>query len=247
MIRLLRYSIFLVILSACTAHFKVSEVKSAHYELKQSKNDSLIVLSTLPYKRQLDLEMKQVIAYSDSALTRDGFETSLGNFVLMAADAYINTNKKEIDGNCVLFVNRGGLRNNLPMGEITKGNIFELMPFDNEIVILTLSGQKLGESIAGMLKENKLISYHLSMDVKDKQAENILVNSILLDTNKTYKVVTTDYLAMGGDNCSFFGKPIAYEETKVKLRDAIITYCETLTKNNKHIKPEKFGAVRVSK
>jgi 2',3'-cyclic-nucleotide 2'-phosphodiesterase (5'-nucleotidase family) len=247
MIRLLRYSIFLVILSACTAHFKVSEVKSTHYELKQSKNDSITLLSTLPYKQQLDLEMKQVIAYSDSALTRDGFETSLGNFVLMAANHYINTNKKELSGNYVVFVNRGGLRNNLPMGEITKGNIFELMPFDNEIVILTLSGQKLRESIAVMLKENKLVSYNLSMDVKDKQAENILVNHTPLDTNKTYKVITTDYLAMGGDNCSFFGKPLVYEETKVRLRDAIITYCESLTKNNKHIKPEKFGAVRISK
>ncbi|MBK7667363.1 MAG: 5'-nucleotidase C-terminal domain-containing protein [Sphingobacteriaceae bacterium] len=87
--------------------------------------------------------METVIAKSDSSLTKDGFESSLGNFVLMATEEFININKPEIAGNCVLFINRGGLRNNLPMGEITKGNIFEVMPFDNEIVILTLSGQKL--------------------------------------------------------------------------------------------------------
>ena len=185
MIRLLRYGIFLVILSACATHFKVSETKSTHYELKSAKNDSTTLLSTLPYKQKLDLEMKQVIAYSDSALTRDGFEPSVGNFVLMATEEFITINKKEIAGNCILFMNRGGLRNNLPIGEITKGNIFELMPFENEIVILTLSGQKLKESIDGMVKENKLISYHLSMNIKDKQADNISINGSVFDINKT--------------------------------------------------------------
>lgn len=247
MIRLLRYCLFLVILCACKSHYHVSEVKPSHYELKTAKNDSIANLSVLPYKAGLDKEMKTVIAKSDSSLTRDGFESSLGNFVLMATEEFININRPEIAGNCVLFINRGGLRNNLPMGEITKGNIFEVMPFDNEIVILTLSGQKLKESIDGMIKENKLISFNLLMDLKDKQAENITVYSSPFDINKTYKVVTTDYLAMGGDNCHFFGKPISYETTGVKLRDAIINYCESLTKNNIQIRPLRFGRIKISK
>lgn len=247
MIRLLRYCLFLVILCACKSHYHVSEVKPSHYELKTAKNDSIANLSALPYKAGLDKEMKTVIAKSDSSLTRDGFESSLGNFVLMATEEFININRPEIAGNCVLFINRGGLRNNLPMGEITKGNIFEVMPFDNEIVILTLSGQKLKESIDGMIKENKLISFNLLMDLKDKQAENIIVYSSPFDINKTYKVVTTDYLAMGGDNCHFFGKPISYETTGVKLRDAIINYCESLTKNNIQIRPLRFGRIKISK
>lgn len=247
MIRLLIYGIFLVILSACKGHYHVSESKPTHYELKTAKNDSIILLSTHPYKDKLDSEMKHVIAYSDSSLTRDGFESSLGNFVMMATEEYININRPEIAGSCVLFMNRGGLRNNLPMGDITKGNIFEVMPFDNEIVILTLTGEKLKESIDGMIKENKLISFHLTLDVKGKQAENIFLFGSTLDLTKTYKVVTTDYLAMGGDGCSFFGKPISYETTGIKLRDAIISYCETLTKNNNHIRPIRFGGIRISK
>ena len=247
MFRLLRYTLFLVILSACKAHYHVSEVKPTHYELKTSENDSIALLSVLPYKNKLDMEMKQIIAYSDSSLTRDGYEPSVGNFVLMATENYINVNQKDIAANCVLFMNRGGLRNNLPMGNINKGNIFELMPFENEIVILTLTGQKMKETIDGMLKDNKLISYHLSMNIKEKQAENVMVNGSAFDINKNYLVVTTDYLAMGGDNCHFFGKPVSYIETKVKLRDAIIDYCEFFTKNNLHIKPVRLGAIRVSK
>ncbi len=247
MIRLLRYCIFLVILSACSAHLHVSEVKTSHYELKSSKNDSIANLSILPYKEKLDVEMNQIIANSDSALTKDGFESSLGNFVLLAVLEFVKTSKPEITGNCVLFVNRGGLRNSLPKGTITKGNIFELMPFDNELVLLNISGEKLKESIDGMLKDNKLISFNLRMDVKNKQAENIMVNGSPFDINKNYWVVTTDYLAMGGDNCNFFGKPISYENTGIKLRDAIIIYCESLTKINAHINPLRFGQIKFSK
>ena len=247
MIRLLRYYLFLVILSACTSHLHVSEVKPTHYELKTSKNDSIALLNTLPYKTELDKEMKQVIAYSDSALTRDGFESSLGNFVLMATEEYINSNKKTYASNSIVILNRGGLRNNLPLGEITKGNIFELMPFDNEIVILKISGQKLSDCLKAMLKEKKLISWNLVMKVENEQPEDVFIYTKPFYINEDYYIVTSDYLAMGGDNCSFFGKPILYETTGVKLRDAIITYCETLTKNNKRIKPYRVGGIRISK
>jgi 2',3'-cyclic-nucleotide 2'-phosphodiesterase (5'-nucleotidase family) len=132
MFRLLRYTLFLVILSACTVHNRVSEVKPTHYDIKSSKNDSIALLSTLPYKQKLDLEMKQVIAYNDSNLTKDGNDNSLGNFALRTVEDYVRTNKNEIAGRHIIILNRGGLRNNLPMGEITRGHIFELMPFDND-------------------------------------------------------------------------------------------------------------------
>jgi 2',3'-cyclic-nucleotide 2'-phosphodiesterase (5'-nucleotidase family) len=246
MFRLLRYTLFSVILSACTAHYKVSEAKPSHYELKSAKNDSAALLSALPYKQKLDIEMKKAVAYSDSALTREGFETSLGNFVMMATEEYITTNKKELAGNCVIMINRGGLRNNLPKGEITKGNIFELMPFDNEIVILKLSGQKLFDAIKAMLKEKKLVSLNLSMKIRIDAPEDIQVNGKPFDISKDFYVITSDYLAMGGDNCSFFGKPISYEDTNEKLRDAIMLYCENLTKNNKHIQPVRTGGFKIS-
>ena len=247
MIRLLRYCIFLVILSACTHHLHVSEVKTSHYELKTSKNDSITDLSVLPYKEKLDKEMNQVVAYSDSALTRDGFESSLGNFVLMAAEDYINSSRKTYTGNSVIILNRGGLRNNLPKGEITKGNIFELMPFDNEIAILKISGEKFKECITAMIKEKKLISRNLVLLVKNTEPEEITIFKKPLNINEDYFIITTDYLAMGGDNCNFFGKPISYENTGIKLRDAIISYCESLTKNNTHLKPLRFEQIKFSK
>lgn len=65
--------------------------------------------------------------------------------------------------------------------------------------------------------------------------------------NENYIIVTTDYLANGGDNCFFFENPVKTESTGVKLRDAIIDYCRNLTKLNKRIIPYKNGRITVSK
>lgn len=247
MIRLLRYTLLTVILSACTAHFQVSEVKSTHYELKTSKNDSTALLSALPYKEKLDLEMKQVIAYSDSSLTKEGNDVSLGNFACGTVEDYIRTNKNEIAGKYIVILNRGGLRNSIPSGEITKGHIFELMPFDNELVILKISGEKIMECIHSMIKDKKLISRNLSFAAKNNEVTDIKIWGIPFNIKEDYYVVTTDYLAMGGDNCSFFGKPISVDLTFIKLRDVMINYCLALTKINKHIIPERNTDVRISK
>ena len=247
MIRLLKYALFPLILSACTAHHQVSEVKSTHYELKTAKNDSIALLSALPYKQKLDLEMKQVIAYNDSNLTKDGNDASLGNFACHSVEDYVRTNKSEIAGKHVVILNRGGLRNSIPAGEITKGHIFELMPFENEIVILKISGEKMMECIHSIIKDKKIISRNLSFTIKDNEASDIKIWGLPFNIKENYYVVTSDYLAMGGDNCSFFGKPISFETTSLKLRDAIINYCTSLTKINKHILPERTIEIRISK
>ncbi len=247
MIRLLRYILLTVILSACTAHFHVSEVKSTHYELKSSKNDSIALLNTLPYKLKLDNEMKQVVAYSDSNLTKDGNDLSLGNFACQSVEDYVRTNRNQIAGKHIIILNRGGLRNSIPIGEITKGHIFELMPFDNEIVIIKISGEKVMECILSMVKDKKLISRNLSLTVKEDELSDIKIWGIPFNIKEDYYVVTSDYLAMGGDNCGFFGKPISYETTSLKLRDAIFNHCFALTKINKHIIPDKTIGIRISK
>jgi 2',3'-cyclic-nucleotide 2'-phosphodiesterase (5'-nucleotidase family) len=247
MFRVLRYTLFCVILNACAANLNVSDTRASHYELKSLTSDSIAQISISPYKETLDKEMVKVIAYSDSALTKEGPEPVLGNFVSMAVEEYIDNNYPEFKNNYIIILNRGGLRNNLPQGPVTKNNIYELMPFDNEITILTISGQKLMDGLKAMTSEKKLFSNYLNMLVKDKIPEEIFIHGKPFDIAQNYVVITTDYLAMGGDNCSFFAKPLSYKNTGVKLRDAIIGYCDSLTKNNKTIKPLRFGNIRISK
>ena len=85
------------------------------------------------------------------------------------------------------------------------------------------------------------------MKIKNDEPQDIFIYTKPFSINEDYYVVTSDYLANGGDNCSFFGNPILYETTGVKLRDAIINYCEDLTKNNRHIYPHRINGIRISK
>lgn len=238
------YIALLLLVASCHSSWHVTESNYARYEMGEQPRDSAASLTIAPYKQKLDAQMKTVIAYNDSALSREGFEPPAGNFMMQAMEHY--TKKNLPAGNYIIIVNRGGLRSNLPKGEVTLGNIFELMPFDNEIISLSLSGEQLAECISAMAAYKKLLSFHLQFQVKNDKAENIRVFGKPLDPLAEYHVVTTDYLANGGDNCSFFTKAKG-ELTHVKLRDAIISYCEDLTKNKEHIKAFYNGEITISK
>ncbi len=100
-----------------------------------------------PYKTKLDAEMNEVLVISAEEFPKEKGkpETKLGNLVAdlsfeIAQEYY----KDDIDF-CLL--NFGGLRTSLPKGEITRGKIFELMPFENELVVITISENKLIELI----------------------------------------------------------------------------------------------------
>jgi 2',3'-cyclic-nucleotide 2'-phosphodiesterase (5'-nucleotidase family) len=245
--RIFNYVVLVILLQACQRNYHVTNTSHTHYELKKHGKDSVTIATVLPYKNKLDHEMKTVIAISDSALTREGFEPSVGNFMLQSMDHYISVHHPQLKNDAVLIVNRGGLRNDLPKGTITKGNIFELMPFDNEIVILSIKGNKLQECINAIATYKKLLAFNLKFRIKNNMPEDVFVLGKKIDPEAEYKIVTTDYLANGGDNCSFFTKPSGYSVTKIKLRDAIISYCEFLTQNNQHIKPFVNGTIVISK
>jgi len=246
---LVRYIIAfsVILLSGCSPKFQPVKSQSLHYDVRTSVADSLTRLSISPYKNRLDGEMKTVIAYSDSSLSREGVESTLANFVMQSMRHFAENQKPSLAGKCVYIVNRGGLRNNLPQGAITKENIFEVMPFDNEIAYLAIKGDKLMECIKAISSNGKLLSTGLSFTIARHEASAIKVLNAPLDPNGTYCVVTSDYLAQGGDNCTFFANPVSYELGTYKLRDAIIEYCQYLSKSNQHIKPYKDVRINLSK
>ena len=207
--------IVIVILSSCSKELNLQSYNSETIGVNISP-DSTILNIIAPYKKAIQFEMNEVISYSKTNLTKKGNESLLGNFVtdlcLHYADAHM----------CVM--NNGGLRTSINKGDITRGKIYELMPFENELVILRLNKKDYiglleyicrrgGEPFSGikitMNKKREIINH--SWPVNFEQGEYI-------------NVLTSDYLANGGDKMSFFKNK---EQIKVgiKLRDAIIDYC----------------------
>ena len=143
-------------------------------------------------------------------------------------------------------MNRGGLRVNLPKGEIKVLNIFELMPFENELVLVKISGEKLFDCI-NYLAEKKHPYLGLQLKIENGNIKEAKIKNDEIDKSKTYTIITSDYLASGGDNFVFLKEPIELKKSNLKIRDAIIEYCIYLSENKKQIIPYTDGRFQISK
>tara|TARA_R110001583_G_scaffold412_7_gene3920 strand:+ start:24410 stop:25162 length:753 start_codon:yes stop_codon:yes gene_type:complete len=198
-----------------------------------------------PYNEKVKKEMNVVLSYTSKELNRlDGkLESSLGN--LMADLCYERANvvfnsrtKKNID---FAMFNFGGVRAGISKGEITKQQAFELMPFENNLVVVELTSEKINELVDYLIQQNKAhpLSKHINL-VITKNGYNLKINNQPIEASKTYYVLTSDYLQNGGDNMNFFKNPVNLYNTDYKVRNAIIDYL----KENDTIKVELDGRFR---
>ena len=223
--------LFLLAISSC----KKSEKQLVTITAKNIAIDNTIKASEEivrvihPYKEKLVSEMQEVLCYSPKEIVKnDGnMQSSLGNLMAdmcfeMANPIFIEKTKATID--FVLF-NNGGIRASLPAGKITKEHAFKLMPFDNEFVVVTLSGEKVLELVAYFIKSKKAhpVSKSIQLTI-GKNYNTVKIRGKIFDKNKTYHVLTTDYLQGGGDRMNFFKKPKQQILLNYKMRDAIIDY-----------------------
>ena len=174
--------------------------------------DSAILSIINPYKKGIDSVMNEILCYSNITMSKNKPEGLLGNFV---TDLCLEMFAEKAD---ICVMNNGGLRTELPNGNITRGKIYELMPFDNELVIITINKKE----------QEELFQYIISrkgepfsgMKINVDKLGNINMNNIHSDI----RVLTSDYLANGGDNMTFF-KNKKQKKVGLKVRDAILNYC----------------------
>jgi len=187
--------------------------------------DTSILAMIEPYKSQLDEEMDRVIGTAALDLERGRPEGALGNLV---ADA-LAAKAEAYTGTSVSFAlsNSGGLRiPALPKGDITKSDIFELLPFDNVLVILELDAE-LMQTLANHMAAagGWPVSKGLQFTIVGSKAEEVRINGQALESGKTYRVAMPDYVANGGSNSDFLVK-LPQVSTGRFMRDAVIEYIQ---------------------
>ena len=238
----------LISLYACSKKTSVSNISESHIIINNSKVDSSIYKTLSPYKKAHDEQMYSVIAQSEAALVKADVESTLGNFF---CDAVIYETKKILgkDSNMVdvAIFNKGGLRNSLPKGNITIGNVFELMPFDNELVLLKLSGAQFKDMCYKIVDKGGIPVGGMRLTMKGSTPTDITINGKPFDETKDYWVVTSDYLANGGDSYNFFKNAKERKTMNMLLRNVIINYCEDITRLGQTIKPRLDGRIQLSK
>ena len=183
-----------------------------------------------PYRDQLSSTMDTKIATNTTHMAKRRPNSLLGNwFTDVLLDASENIAGRKID---FAAQNYGGLR--VPAvgkGDITVGTIYELMPFDNTLVILEANGTIVNKLIQRIAEKGGWpISKGLSFTMKDGKATDIMIQNEPLDKSKTYLFALPDYIANGGDDCFFLEKAVRHETGRL-LRNVMIDHLKSMDVN----------------
>lgn len=227
-----------------TLEGKTILLDSTNVPEKDSHQEALIE----QYRQSLQADMERLLVYSEHVMERGTPEGKLNNFVAdlvleMGHALYQPSDNKPIDF-CLL--NYGGLRVPLPQGKITYERVFELLPFENEMVVVTLSGEKtkelfqyLANASAGMPVSG------IQLNIQNQTPVSITIQGKEFDIERNYKILTSDYLAEGGDSMDFFLQPLNYELLGMRVRDAIIKHMKNVHARGEKIHSQLDGRITV--
>jgi 2',3'-cyclic-nucleotide 2'-phosphodiesterase (5'-nucleotidase family) len=168
-----------------------------------------------PYKIELDKEMNQVIAQAEVDFIN---QRPNGNLGFLVADILLEKGKEILPNeNLICLINTGGLRAPISKGNVLLGDVFKLMPFDNQFILVKMPANSIID-----IKE-----YLKKSGGEPISGFKILQDSIFNAQNETWKMkdfwmVTSDYLLNGGDNMNFFQQKLEVKNPNLLLRNAIL-------------------------
>jgi 2',3'-cyclic-nucleotide 2'-phosphodiesterase (5'-nucleotidase family) len=156
--------------------------------------------------------MDEVIGFCPGFWEKKRPQSTLGDFMAEATYTAASSTGQRVD---FCLVNYGGIRSTLDSGDITIGEVYQLMPFENEIAILTLSKEQMNEVFELMEKKGgePFVNHSLKNQTTDQLAKRT-----------TYTLATNDYMANGGDDYNMLTEALDRVDTGIKIRDALITY-----------------------
>ncbi|HEY4617223.1 MAG TPA: 5'-nucleotidase [Flavobacterium sp.] len=241
MVNLKKYNEFLKLFVIFLTFFTVVSCSTKTLHLTKIEGEQLAITEKIgrateierfikPYRERINQDLDSVLAYCPETLAKSSgkWQTTIGNLmsdvILNRANVVFKARANKTIDICLL--NQGGIRAILPKGNVTARNAFEIMPFENSLVVVALKGEQVLDMVSYFIHEKQphpLSGMTFTID-KDNQPENILVQGKPIEINKVYYVGTNDYLANGGDNMSFFKKGIQTYDLDYKLRNILIDY-----------------------
>ncbi len=243
---LLFLSVILFMISCTPRHWALTDSKTTSISIDSSRQkgaDQRMTDFIMPVKSNLDREMNQVIAHSTSEMRAGKPESLLSNWTsdvyLLAASQYLHS---YVD---MAVVNMGSLRAPLPEGNITVGNIFQLMPFENELVVLWLKGKDVNKLLGIFAAEGGQGIGGMKMEIVDGKAVNCLIQGKPIEEESLYSIATNDFLAAGNDRMIPLATPEKRVDTGLKIRNILMEYVIRETREGRKIGSKLDGRIVV--
>ncbi|MBP6185053.1 MAG: 5'-nucleotidase C-terminal domain-containing protein [Saprospiraceae bacterium] len=214
---------------ACSKKIHLASVGSNQYPITEKvRSDSLMNAMIAPYRDSLVKEMNEVIGYASAELALGQPESPLGN--LLADMLFMEVQHRYPYKLDFALLNVKGIRQpQLPQGNITKGYFFELIPFDNQAVVLALDSLGIMQLVTHIYMAGGWpVSNQIYIHGTSSGPETILFDGKALTGNRTYAVAMPDYVANGGDGCHFLRSYPQWHSGKF-MRDLFISHTQNLT------------------
>lgn len=217
-------------LVSCHTVYHPTSVKSSGYAIAGGVIADTGFASYLkPFRDSMDMTMTEVVGKASKRLDIKRPVSTLGNFM---CDAMLAMAREKHDpGADIAVVNLGGIRRPyLEPGSITRGILFEIMPFDNLMVLVTVKGDVLERFLQETAGDGAGIG-GFTMKVTNKRASDIMVNGKPLDPSEEYTIVYSDYNFSNSRSL----KGAAARQTNYLIRAAMEDYVKKMSRDGMEI------------
>ncbi len=233
----------LLSLAGCSTHYQTAQMQYDKVRITADAPKNTDVLTMLkPYSDSVNHSMNKVIGEIATSLEKKMPEGTLNNLLADALLAEASTQyARKVDA---AFVNYGGVRiSQIPAGPITIGKVYEIMPFDNLLILQELKGDLFQQFLDKIAERGGWPSAGVQFVIKNKKATEVLVGGKPLDLSATYVVANSDYVANGGDDC-FMLRAIPQISNGSLMRDAFLHYFESITAKGQKINAQLENRLR---
>ena len=194
------------------------------------------------YKVRLDQVVNRPIGTSALYMESKAPESLLSNF--LADQLWLKAAEFCPEGVDLSIINLGGIRAPMPSGPLTVGDIYRIMPFENELVVLELKAADLLTILTKIAGDGGEGVSNVQIDVQNGKIASLMIGGKPFDEMRTYWIATMDYLADGNSGMAAFKNAVKRIDTHVKMRDAYISQIEKLTAQGKVVTSALDGRIR---
>lgn len=185
--------------------------------------------------------LKKVIAHSAKEMTQTWPDGDLANWVVdrLMADVAATTGRK-VD---VAITNSGGIRVDMPCGDVVLDDIVSMFPFKNYLCYVGLKGKDLLDIFTQMAATRVQPVAGVKLVVEDGKVDTLLVGGKPIDEDKVYGLATIDFLLDGGDNLNLAKNAVELVVTDKKVVDSMLPYVLEYEKEGRLIESSSDGRV----
>jgi 5'-nucleotidase/UDP-sugar diphosphatase len=193
------------------------------------EEDKQLLSLLTPYTQEADHMLSAVIGRATGTFSNRKTrirETPLGDLIADAMQWYCTG--KNVD---FAFQNGGGIRAPIFKGDITRKSLYEVLPFENTLIILTLKGSdilRLFEQMSGLGGKGHggflQVSKGIELTLAGKKVKQVMIRGRELDIDRIYRVATNSFLASGGDGYHMLKQAIDSYDTSLPLREVLEKY-----------------------